>query len=362
MITNLEQLFFTINKYKKYLYRIDAGRIYHCKLLGQFEFKSEFLLGLTKNWYIISHDLLRLNVTFSSFRLMLSHYKLCRKNYVQVADSDKRTDFFASVHVQYCGIRPPFIYYSTNPFLQIRLFQESSEIMSSFKLFYQSMDSAIISSGQDYSMDSFGYIIQSQKSIHKKVYRMLPDFILELNLLGYQCTTPYTNIYTVLVEMEKYKQLKLSMELLNISKLLIFDGPTVETETLFIYNSQEEMYFIDNIVSSSFQVFCVVFSALNALDSLFDIDPTICITYNTTDKPFSKEARSSFYVHFSEGCDENCQYSPPPIHKIYILKAEPFVNLTFWNYQYDGPNIGVCSFGGMGIYDGTKEVCQAIFS
>ena len=161
VITNLEQLFFTINKYKEYLYRIDAGRIYHCKLLGQFEFKSEFLPGLTKNWYIISHDLLRLNISFSSFRLMLSHYKLCRKNYVQVADSDKRTDFFASVHVQYCGIRPPFIYYSTNPFLRIKLFQESSEIMSSFEFFYQSVDSEIISSGQDYSMDSFGYIIQS---------------------------------------------------------------------------------------------------------------------------------------------------------------------------------------------------------
>ena len=42
VITNLEQLFFTINKYKKYLYKTDAGRIYHCKLLGQFEFKSEF--------------------------------------------------------------------------------------------------------------------------------------------------------------------------------------------------------------------------------------------------------------------------------------------------------------------------------
>ena len=110
-----------------------------------------------------------------------------------------------------------------------------------------------------------------------------------------------------------------------------------KTKILHTYNSQEEMYFIDSIVSSSFQVFCVVFSALNALDSLFDIDPTICITYNTTDMPFSQEARSTFYSDFREGCDEKCQYNPTTIHEIYILKAEPFVNLTFWNFHYDGP-------------------------
>ena len=79
--------------------------------------------------------------------------------------------------------------------------------------------------------------------------------VLELNLRRSKFTTPFTNIYTMLIEMERYKNLVLSLELKNISKMLVFYGPTADTAMLHRNIAKNEIDVIDNKKSYLFKYF-----------------------------------------------------------------------------------------------------------
>jgi len=261
---------------------------------------------------------------------MLSGAKECGTIYVQIFDPDFKA-LREAEKAAFCGKRSPFHFYSESSNIKIGIVKKYYyEQLSFFNCTYYVIDKGIITSLKNgLSFDQLGKFVNS-------------GVTLILQYPTFKITSG--EIHTFLVHDKKYKILQIIL-FQHQGKVMAFDGPSSKNN--IIYNSQSSLL-NTTLKSKSFQLFVVVYKMVEAKGFVY-------FAMKLNSKP--KDQILVKYQNNTINFDDTKSHKVSSItHIVYSISSQPFVKITWWNFSYNGPNIGSCSFGGIAIYDKYENV------